>query len=73
MKLLWWAVVIYEAGVGIADLASQATDTNSSGLSTVANFPSVGSIVGGLSTSISPYAGVADLITAGLVWHFAIR
>jgi hypothetical protein len=71
MHLLWWAIVVYEGVVGVAELT--ATSSTNTTLSSVAGLPSVGTLVGSMNTSSYIPSGALDLAVAAGVWYFAIH
>ena len=74
MKAILWIIVIYEGVVGAAELASSAMGSSSTGTSgalvTVAELPSVGSL---LTSSSVAMGGVVDLAIAGGVYAFGLH
>lgn len=69
VKLLWWAIVIYEGGMGIVELVSAS---GNSSLDSIESLPTVGSLV---PTTVVPNGavGAVDLAVAAAVWFFALR
>lgn len=74
VKILLWLIVAYEGIVGVAELASGAASSSSTGaagpLTTISQLPSIGNMV----TSISLVAGGAvDLAIAGGVYYWGLH
>jgi hypothetical protein len=69
MKMALWALVIYEATVGVASMLA-ASSTNST-TQTISGLPSVGSLLN--STVGISGGGALDIGVAAGVWFFALR
>lgn len=74
MKTVLWLVVLYEAGVGIAELVNAAASSSSTGaptaLTSISQLPSAGTLV----TSVSVMTGgVIDLAVAAGIYYFGLR
>jgi tellurite resistance protein TehA-like permease len=72
MKWLWWLLVIYEGGVGIAELINDQSSTSNATLTSVASLPTVGTLVASSSAGQTT-GGIVDLLVAGAIWYFALR
>jgi hypothetical protein len=68
MKTVAWIGVAYLALVGAATFYS-SVGTNTPTSDTVAQLPSVGSLMGSTGTT----AAVMDLAAAGAVWFFVLK
>jgi hypothetical protein len=65
MKYLFWAIVLYEGGMGIYNLATQGDGTS---------YPSVGNYLENNTSSVTVQTGgIIDLAVAAIVWYFAIH
>jgi len=75
MRLLLWAVVAYEAVVGLSELTWVSTGNTT--LASVAQYPSLASITVdpffGSSANGNVIDGSADLIFALLIWLLFLR
>jgi hypothetical protein len=65
------AFVLYEGVVGISEIYSASASTPNASLAGVANWPSVGSVVG--STGSNTTAGAIDLAAAAAVYFFVLH
>ena len=68
MKIAAWVAVGYLALVGAATFYS-GVGTNTPTSDTVAQLPSVGSLLGSTGTT----AAVMDLAAAGAIWFFVLK
>jgi len=72
VRMLWWALVVYSAGVGVAELVNDQTTTSNSTLTSIASFPTVGTLVASSAAGQST-GGVVDLAVALGLWYFLLR
>jgi hypothetical protein len=68
----WWLLVLYEGGVGIAELVNDNTSTSNASLTSIASLPTVGTLVASSGSGQST-GGVVDLAVALGLWFFLLR
>ena len=77
MRTVLWALVAYQAAVGLAELTWVSLDNTA--LAALASLPSAASLIEkavpdlGASSSANYIEGTLDLTIAGGVWWFALR
>jgi hypothetical protein len=68
------AAVLYEGGVGIAELATTSSaGSTSSSLTSIAALPTVGSLAAGVGGTTLVGPGIIDLVVAAGIYFFVLH